>query len=95
VNRQRQNGPLDPAHPALSPTRPLFIDNRDGNTLDEAIRQHLRALRQEMALPWEVCIATAFFNLPGYSLIAAELEQMAGVRLLLGTEPIQIGRAHV
>jgi hypothetical protein len=72
----------------LSLTRPLFIDNRDGNTLDEAIRQHLRALRREMALPWEVCIATAFFNLPGYSLIADELQQMAGVRLLLGTEPI-------
>jgi hypothetical protein len=48
----------------LSPTRPLFIDNRDGNTLDRAIADHLRTLRREMALPWEVCIATAFFNVP-------------------------------
>jgi len=87
VGKVTQNEPIDPRHPALSPTRPLFIDNRDGNTLDRAIADHLRTLRREMALPWEVCIATAFFNVPGFNLLADELEQVAHVRLLLGAEP--------
>ena len=36
---------------------------------------------------WEVCIASAFFNVPGFDLIAADLEQVSKVRLLLGAEP--------
>jgi len=87
VSRKRASESLDSTHPALSSTRPLFIDNRDGNTLDRAIAQHLAALRRESALPWEVCIATAFFNVPGFNLLADELEQVAHVRLLLGAEP--------
>ncbi len=87
MNRRQRDNPINTDHPALSATRPLFVDNRDGNTLDHAICQHLRALRQESALPWEVCIAAAFFNLPGYNLIADELETLAHVRLLLGAEP--------
>jgi hypothetical protein len=79
--------PIDPQHPALSPTRPLFIDNRDRNTLDRAIAEHLRTLRREMALPWEVCVASAFFTVPGFNLLADELEQVGHVRLLLGAEP--------
>lgn len=78
---------MDPRHPALSPTRPLFIDNRDGNTLDRALAQHLQALRREMALPWELCIATAFFNVPGFDLLADELAHVGHVWLLLGAEP--------
>jgi hypothetical protein len=64
---------IDVAHPALSEQRPLFVDNRDGNTLDEAVSRHLRALRREDAMLWEVCIATAFFNVPGFRLLADEL----------------------
>ena len=78
---------LDPRHPALSQDRPVFVDNRDGNTLDRAIAQHLAALRNEQALPWEVCIASAFFNVPGFQLLAPELEHVGHVRLLLGAEP--------
>jgi hypothetical protein len=44
---------FDPAHPALSETRPLFVDNRDA-TPAEAIRRHLRA-RQAQAPPLGVC----------------------------------------
>lgn len=66
---------------------PRFIDNRDGNTLDRAIAQYLRALRQEEAIPWEVCVATAFFNVPGFNLIEPELDFVPRVRLLLGVEP--------
>lgn len=42
MNRNRESEPLDPAHPTLAPTRPLFIDNRDGNALDRAIADQLR-----------------------------------------------------
>ncbi len=87
MSERKEEPSLAPQHPALSPTRPLFIDNRDGNTLDRAIADHLRTLRQEMAVPWEVCIATAFFNVQGFNLLADELEQVAHVRLLLGAEP--------
>lgn len=79
---------IDPGHPALSPTRPLFIDNRDGNTLDRALVQHLQTLRSETALPWEVCVATAFFTVPGFNLLADELGNMGHVRLMLGADPL-------
>lgn len=87
MNRQSAEDTFHPRHPSLSPTRPLFVDNRDGNTLDQAIAAHLRALRREMALPWEVCIASAFFNVPGFDLLAGELEHVSRIRLLLGAEP--------
>ena len=48
--KRKDDSAMDPRHPALSPTRPLFIDNRDGNTLDKAIAEYLRTLRREMAL---------------------------------------------
>lgn len=66
---------------------PLFVDNRDGNTLERAIRGHLAALRETGRMPWELCIATAFFTLEGFRLLADDLEQLSGVRLLLGAEP--------
>lgn len=67
--------------------RPLFVDNRDGNTLERAIRGHLAALRETGRMPWELCIATAFFTLEGYRLLADDLEPVNAVRLLLGAEP--------
>lgn len=78
---------LDAQHPAHSPTRPVFIDNRDGNTLDRALARHLQALRREKAPLREVCIATAFFSVPGFDLLADELAHVERVRLLLGAEP--------
>lgn len=52
-----------------------------------AIRDHLRALRQEQPMLWELCVATAFFNVSGFNLIADELEHVGKVRLLLGADP--------
>lgn len=80
-------GVIDRSHPALSEQRPLFIDNRDGNSLDRAIARHLQALGRESALPWGLDIATAFFNVGGFNLIAGDLGNLAKVRLLLGAEP--------
>ena len=87
-SRPQPDRSIDNAHPALSAHRPLFVDNRNGNTLDQAVCRHLRALRGEQAMLWEVCIASAFFNVPGFNLIAGDLEQVTKVRLLLGAEPL-------
>lgn len=83
---------IDATHPALSEPRPLFVDNRNGNTLDRAMSRHLRALRDEEAMLWEVCIATAFFNPQGFGLLADEIERVTKVRLLLGAEPVPESR---
>ena len=50
--------------PTAPPTRPLFIDNRDGNTLARAITTHLAALRSEGRSPAELCIATCLQRSP-------------------------------
>lgn len=84
---RHRSQPLDPSHPALSAERPLFVANRGDNTLNASICRHLRTLRAEQAISWEVCIASAFFNVPGFDLIAGELEQVNRVRLLLGAAP--------
>lgn len=78
---------LDPTHPALSATRPVFVDNRRGNSLDAAICDHLRTLRRENQMLWGVDVATAFFNVQGFALLADELERVGRVRLLLGADP--------
>ena len=60
-----------------------FIDNRDTNTVAEAISQagayygHSR----------EIAIASGYFNLGGFSIIADALEAAPRVRILLGSEP--------
>ena len=65
--------PLDLRHPALSESRPHFVDNRNGNTLDVAFIQHLQALRAGNMLPWGASIATGFFDVPGFNLLADDL----------------------
>jgi len=66
---------------------PFFIDNRKGNTLSVAIREHLRALREVGQSPEEVCIATGYFNAAGWLQVATEAERLDKVRLLIGAEP--------
>jgi len=70
----------------MSDSRPHFVDNRDGNTLDAALRAYLRALREGQQAG-NVDIATAYFNLPGFDLLAEEFSRVAQLRLLLGAEP--------
>lgn len=86
--RSAHRSPADANHPALSATRPLFVDNRDGNTMARALRDHLDALGREQALPFGLDVATAFFNVPGFNIMADGLEHVARVRLLLGAEPL-------
>ncbi len=68
-------------------TRPLFIDNRDGNTLARAITTHLAALRAEGRIPAELCVASCYFNPQGLDLIAGEARHVPRMRLLLGADP--------
>ena len=42
--------------------KPVFVDNRDGNTLAWAITTHLAALRREGQSPAELCVASCYFN---------------------------------
>jgi Helicase conserved C-terminal domain/PLD-like domain/SNF2-related domain len=67
--------------------RPEFVDNREGNTLAEALRAHLRFLNESFAEPIHVSIATGYFNPQGFARIADELEKAGPIRLLLGAEP--------
>jgi superfamily II DNA or RNA helicase len=68
--------------------RPEFIDNRDGNTLAEALRGHLAFLNASFNSPIHVSIATGYFNPEGFARIADQLEEAGPVRLLLGAEPV-------
>lgn len=68
--------------------RPEFVDNRDGNTLAAALQAHLEWLAETYARPVTLSIATGYFNPQGFFLLADHLEQLAGVRLMMGAEPI-------
>src|SRR5262249_1807248 len=67
--------------------KPLFIDNRDGNTLARAIIAHLAALRKGGNTPVELCVASCYFNPHGLELIASGARHIPRIRLLLGAEP--------
>lgn len=67
--------------------KPEFVDNRDGNTLVEALRGHLDWLAETYAQPVELSIASGYFNPGGFGLLADQLERLPQVRLLLGAEP--------
>jgi len=72
---------------APEPAKPLFIDNRDGNTLARVIVGHLAALRREGRTPSEMCVASCYFNPQGLELIAEEARHVPRIRLLLGADP--------
>lgn len=68
--------------------RPEFATNRTSSeTVGAAINTLLNGLRIRLVRPPCIAIATAYFNPGGFNLLAGELEQTGGVRLLLGAEP--------
>jgi len=67
--------------------KPEFATNREGERVADAIGGHLQWLLETRAAPFELAIATAYFNPGGFSLIAGQLERVAKVRLLLGVSP--------
>jgi hypothetical protein len=73
------------------PERPNFIDNRDGNTLAQALGAVLGVsaaggLSERVEPPDQVRIATAFFSPTGFAQIADHLAPVSEVRLLLGAD---------
>jgi len=69
---------------------PEFIDNRDGNTLAEALAALLGGAQsgfgEERARPAELAVAAAFFSPKGLSDLSPHLEGLERVRLLFGVE---------
>ena len=71
--------------------QPSFIDNRDGNTLAQALGTLLGVAPESQVgepteKPDQVSIATAFFSPTGFAHIADQLEEIPEVRLLLGAD---------
>jgi phosphatidylserine/phosphatidylglycerophosphate/cardiolipin synthase-like enzyme len=67
--------------------KPEFVDNRKGNTLKAALAGHLEHRLASGQPLTEVCIASAYFNPAGFAQVAAQLERVPNVRLMLGAEP--------
>jgi Helicase conserved C-terminal domain/PLD-like domain/SNF2-related domain len=72
-------------------TAPEFIDNRDGNTLAEALALLLGGtpaggLGETGVRPAELAIAAAFFSPKGLADLAPHIEGLQQVRLLFGVE---------
>ena len=75
----------------MNAARPEFATNRstaDGEeTVAAAVVGLLEGLRQKWKEPPALAIASAYFNVGGFTLLAPELEQTGPVRLLLGADP--------
>ncbi len=70
--------------------RPIFIDNRDDNTLARALSKTLGLLEPQAGEPSsrldQVRIATAYFSPTGFGHIADHLQNVKDVRLMLGAD---------
>ncbi|MCF6745102.1 helicase [Blastococcus sp. KM273128] len=73
----------------MTDPKPTFLTNQDGTRVADGINAHLEHLRTQLINPYELAIATAYFNVGGYQLLADELDHPRRVRLLLGAEPDQ------
>lgn len=67
--------------------KPELATNRAGDTVAEALNGFISHAATGLVGGARVDIATAYFNLGGFSLLADSLDQATGVRLLLGAEP--------
>ncbi len=67
--------------------KPEFATNRDGESVAEALNGFLTYAVTGLAGETHVDIATAYFNVGGYSLIADAVDHCDRVRILLGAEP--------
>lgn len=67
--------------------KPEFATNRENERVVDALRSHLDYLLATWIKPFDVSIASAYFNPDGFGLLAESLERVGHVRLLLGAEP--------
>lgn len=69
-------------------SHPEFVDNLDGNTLERALRERIEYLLSILQHPPSLSIASGYFTPEGFGRLADLLRRTAGVRLLLGAEPL-------
>ena len=67
--------------------KPEFATNRDGERVADAIAGYFDQLIGAWRDPFDLAIATAYFNPGGFALLAKQVERAGSVRLLLGAEP--------
>ena len=73
-------------HPERGP-KPELATNRAGRTVAEALNGYISHAATDFVGGARLDVASAFFNVGGYALLAGSLDQVTGVRLLLGAEP--------
>ncbi len=67
--------------------KPELATNRAGQTVAGVVSEFVRNAADVYVGGAHLDIATAYFNLEGYALLADALDQLNGVRMLLGAEP--------
>jgi len=69
------------------PTKPELAVNQHGATVADALNGFIGHAADGLTHDVRLDIATAYFNVGGYSLIADSLDKLANVRMLIGAEP--------
>ena len=67
--------------------KPELGVNRHGDTVADALNGFIGHAAEGLAHDVRLDVATAYFNVGGYSLLADSLDKLASVRLLIGAEP--------
>ena len=70
------------------PAKPELAVNQHGATVADALNGFISHAADGLAQDVRLDMATAYFNVGGYSLLADSLDKPASVRLLLGAEPV-------
>ncbi len=75
-----------PPDPPTEP-KPELAVNRSGRTVADALNGFITGAATSFVGGARIDIATAYFNLGGYALLADSLDHVTGARILLGAEP--------
>ena len=78
---------MTPASPPHLEPKPELATNRRGRTVAEALNGYIMHAATGFVGGARLDIASAYFNVGGFSLLADSLDRLNGARLLLGAEP--------
>ena len=78
---------MPPSSGGHSELKPEFAVNRAGRSVAEAVNGFVTHAATGFVGGAHLDVATAYFNVGGYSLLADSLDHVQGIRLLLGAEP--------
>ncbi|MCY3924202.1 MAG: helicase-related protein [bacterium] len=71
----------------MTDPKPEIATNRAGRTVAEALNGYITHAATGFVGGARLDIASAYFNVGGYSLLADSMDRLSGARLLLGAEP--------